>query len=115
MPRIGPRRLSERGLLRDSTPGRRNARSLDTPSIVGPMLESLMKSVFGSKHERDRRRTLPIVDEINRFYESFRDLPDDQLCAKTAEFKARLAEALKDVSDPEEHKRVERETLDDLL
>ncbi|TMQ69871.1 MAG: preprotein translocase subunit SecA [Candidatus Eisenbacteria bacterium] len=79
------------------------------------MLESLMKSVFGSKHERDRGRVEPIVDEINRIFESYRGLSDDQLRAKTTEFKARLAEAVKDVSDPEERKRVERETLDDLL
>jgi preprotein translocase subunit SecA len=79
------------------------------------MLESLMKSVFGSKHERDRRRVEPIVDEINQVYESYEALTDDQLRAKTTEFRGRLAEALKDISDPEERKRVERETLDDLL
>ncbi|HET9326498.1 MAG TPA: preprotein translocase subunit SecA [Candidatus Eisenbacteria bacterium] len=79
------------------------------------MLETLMKSVFGSKHERDRRRVQPIVEEINRVYDSFQGLTDDQLRAKTTEFRGRLAEALKDVSDPEERKRIERETLDDLL
>jgi len=79
------------------------------------MLESLMKSVFGSKHERDRRRVQPIVDEINRVYESYQGLTDDQLRAKTTEFRSRLAEALKDISDPEERKKAEREAIDDLL
>ena len=79
------------------------------------MLESLMKSVFGSKHERDRRRVQPIVDEINRVYESYQGLTDDQLRAKTTEFRSRLAEALKDISDPKERKKAEREAIDDLL
>ena len=79
------------------------------------MLESLLKSVFGSKHDRDRRRALPIVDEINRVYESYRDLTDEQLRGKTAEFRARLAEAIQGVEDPEARKTAEREALDDLL
>jgi preprotein translocase subunit SecA len=79
------------------------------------MLESLMKSVFGSKHERDqpagsadRRRDQPV-------YESYQGLTDDQLRDKTTEFRSRLAEALKDISDPEERKKAEREAIDDLL
>jgi preprotein translocase subunit SecA len=79
------------------------------------MLESLLKSVFGSKHDRDIRRTQPIVDEINRFFESCRDLTDDQLRAKTAEFRARIAEACEAATEPEERQRAEREILDDLL
>ncbi len=79
------------------------------------MLESLLKTFFGSKHERDVRRVQPIVDEINRNFESCRGLTDEQLQGKTAEFKARLAQALEGVGDPEERRRLEREALDDLL
>src|SRR5437867_504755 len=104
MPGIGPLRLSEtrararsprQGALptRPAGPSLRRP-SLDTPSIVGPMLESLLKSVFGSKHERDVRRVRPIVDEINRIFESYRDLSDEQLRGKTEEFRARIAQAL---------------------
>ena len=38
---------------------------LDTPSILGPMLERLLKGIFGSKHDRDVQRVSPLVDEIN--------------------------------------------------
>jgi preprotein translocase subunit SecA len=79
------------------------------------MLESLLRSVFGSKHERDVRRAQPIVDEINRHFESYRDLSEERLRGKTAEFKARLAGALEGATDPEERKRLERENLDELL
>jgi preprotein translocase subunit SecA len=65
------------------------------------MLENLLKSVFGSKHEREVRRAGPIVDEINRLFAEFESLSDDELRARTADFKARLASG--------------KDTLDDLL
>ena len=64
------------------------------------MFENLLRSVFGSKHERDLKRVRPLVDEINRLADQYQALPDEALQAKTLEFKARLAEG---------------ETLDDLL
>src|SRR5262245_41683535 len=88
---------------------------LDTPSMLGAMLESLMKAVFGSRHDRELKRVLPIVDEVNRLFEEYRDLSDDDLRGKTAQFRGRLAEALKEVTEEAERKRIERETLDDLL
>jgi preprotein translocase subunit SecA len=57
--------------------------------------------VFGSKHEREVRRAGPIVDEINRLFAEFESLSDDELRARTADFRARLASG--------------KDTLDDLL
>ena len=54
------------------------------------MLENLLKSVFGSKHEREVRRARPLVDEINRVFAEFEPLSDDELRARTAELRARL-------------------------
>src|SRR6185295_16360688 len=87
------------------------------------MFEKLLKSVFGSKHDRDLKRTGPLVDEINDHYEAFHALSDEELRGKTAEFRARIAEALKEVPSPEEgkavapeeRKTVEREVLDEIL
>ncbi len=56
------------------------------------MFDQLLKSIFGSKHDRDVQRVQPQVDEINRLVEGYRELSDEQLRAKTAEFRARLAE-----------------------
>src|SRR6516162_3447899 len=64
------------------------------------MFEKLLKSVFGSKHDREVTRVRPLVDEINRFADEYTSLDDAALREKTAEFRARLAEG---------------ETLDDLL
>ncbi|MCC6652192.1 MAG: preprotein translocase subunit SecA [Candidatus Eisenbacteria bacterium] len=65
------------------------------------MFETLLKSVFGSKHDRELKRVRPIVEEINRLYGEFEPLSDDLLRAKTGEFRERLASG--------------KDTLDDLL
>jgi preprotein translocase subunit SecA len=64
------------------------------------MFQKFLSMLFGSKQARDMRRILPIVDEINRWFEQYQSLSDEELRAKTDEFKSRLAEG---------------ETLDDLL
>lgn len=48
---------------------------------------NFIKKIFPSKHEKDVKELLPIVEEINEFYESYKNLTDDELRAKTAEFK----------------------------
>ncbi len=88
---------------------------LDTSSILTPMLEGLLKTVFGSKHDRELKRVRPIVAEINRFHATLVDLPDAALPVKTAEFKARVAAATQDLTDPAERRLAEQEALDALL
>ncbi len=79
------------------------------------MFENLLKSVFGSKHERDVRRVQPIVEEINRHVESYRALDDEALRGKTAEFKARLAARLEGLTDEAERREAEQEFLGEVL
>jgi len=79
------------------------------------MFESLLKTIFGSKHERDVKRAAARVDEINRHFEGLSGLGDEALVAKTAEFKARIAEAVRELTDPEERRAREREVLEEVL
>ena len=60
----------------------------------------LITKLFGTYSERELKRVYPIVDKIEALEEEYRALSDEQLVAKTAEFKARLAAG---------------ETLDDIL
>lgn len=55
------------------------------------MLGDLIKKIFKSKNERELRAIAPIVEEINRLEPSFKALSDDQLKAKTGEFKDRYS------------------------
>jgi preprotein translocase subunit SecA len=58
----------------------------------------ILKKIFGGKHEKDVRLLLPRVEEINRHFESYKSLSDDELKAKTEEFKKRIADATADVN-----------------
>ena len=55
------------------------------------MFQWALKKVFGTKHEREIKRLRPIVDAINLLEPACQKLSDDQLKAKTAEFKEKLS------------------------
>ena len=63
------------------------------------MLSTVLSKVFGTKHERDMKKIYPLVAEINKWESQYAGLSDDQLKAKTPEFKERLAkgETLEDI------------------
>lgn len=48
---------------------------------------NFLKKIFPSKHEKDVKELLPIVEEINEHYKELASLSDDELRSKTAEFK----------------------------
>ncbi len=60
----------------------------------------ILQMLFGSKRLRDLRAIRPMVERINVLEQEYQSLSDEQLRAKTVEFKARLAKG---------------ETIDDLL
>jgi preprotein translocase subunit SecA len=60
----------------------------------------LLEKIFGSYSDRELKRIMPIVDNIEAFEPKIQALSDEQLKAKTPEFKKRLSEG---------------ETLDDIL
>jgi preprotein translocase subunit SecA len=54
------------------------------------MIGLLIKKIVGSKNERELRRIQPIVQRINPIEPQIRPLNDDQLRAKTSEFRERI-------------------------
>ena len=60
----------------------------------------ILNKIFKSYSEREVKRILPIVDKVESFDEAMQKLTDEELKAKTAEFKERISKG---------------ETLDDLL
>ncbi len=64
------------------------------------MVKWIIKKILGSKNQRELRKIEPLISKINQFEESYRNLSDDDLRGKTAEFKSRYASG---------------ETLDSLL
>ena len=52
---------------------------------------SIVEKIFGTHSERELKRLYPLVDKVESYRDSFRKLSDEELKAKTGEFKARLA------------------------
>ncbi len=63
------------------------------------MLNQVLAKIFGTHHAREMKRLQPIVDLINSYEPAMKTLSDDQLRAKTIEFRERLAkgESLNDL------------------
>jgi len=89
------------------------------------MINKVLTAIFGSKHERDVKRMLPVVAQVNALEPEISKLSDDELRAKTVEFRQRLrplAEALEatEIEMPDElrikaAKDDLKAALDDLL
>jgi len=55
------------------------------------MFAKFLKDLFGSKNERELKQVTHLVDEINTIEPNFQALSDDQLRAKTFEFKEKIS------------------------
>jgi preprotein translocase subunit SecA len=64
------------------------------------MIQWFVKNLLGSKNQREVKRLWPIVQKINQLEIEYQSLLDEQLIAKTTQFKDRVGKG---------------ETLDDLL
>ena len=80
-------------------------------------VEKALTKIFGSANERLLKKLWPIVAHINSLEPSFKSLSDDQLRAKTVEFKERLAKRLEGSEDltPEAYKLLELEALEEIM
>ena len=63
-------------------------------------ITNVLGKVFGSKQDKDVKRLEPILERVKSLYSAVSELSDEQLKAKTDEFKNRLKEG---------------ESLDDIL
>jgi preprotein translocase subunit SecA len=57
------------------------------------MLNAVLRTIFGTKHERDVKRMMPAVDAINTLEPGLQSLDDARLRTKTEELRARLTDA----------------------
>src|SRR5687768_16956637 len=64
------------------------------------MIGSLVKKIFGTKHERQMKKLGPLVSRINDIEKDLKPLSDEELRGRTAEFREKLSRGA---------------TLDDLL
>ena len=86
------------------------------------MFNKLLAKIFGTSNERAVKRLLPTVEQINALESSIHSLSDDQLRAKTAEFRQRILDSVAaqkiDATDPDAADAIraaEKTALDEIL
>ena len=80
------------------------------------MINVLLGKVFGTKNEREVKRLMPRVTAINALEPEMRKLSDEQVRAKTEEFRKRIQDRLARIADepepdPDRIKQLEEERL----
>ena len=80
------------------------------------MINALVAKVFGTKNEREIKRLMPRVEAINALEPEMRKLSDEQLRAKTDEFRGRIQERVNTIpdepdADADRRKEIEAERL----
>ncbi|MES2619526.1 MAG: preprotein translocase subunit SecA [Bacteroidota bacterium] len=76
--------------------------------------DNLVKSIFGSKSDRDYKEMQPIVSEINAEYEKLKSLNNDELRNKTVEFRQRISDHLSNIDKEIADLREQAELEEDL-
>ncbi len=77
------------------------------------MLKGLVQKVVGTRFQREMKRMQPIVDEIKRHEELLTDVSEDELKARTEQFRARIRERTKKLEDEIESLREKRRQTED--
>ncbi|MEY2395760.1 MAG: preprotein translocase subunit SecA, partial [Acidobacteriaceae bacterium] len=81
------------------------------------MINTLLGKVFGTKNEREMKRLRPRVASISALESEMRKLSDEQLRAKTDEFRKKIQDRLSRIADepdadPDRLKQLENERLE---
>ncbi len=79
------------------------------------MFSKFLTKIFGTNNERVVKRLLPAVRQINALEPQVQVMSDEQLRAKTVEFRARIAEHLDGITGEDEIKAAEKAILDEIL
>ena len=79
------------------------------------MINSVFTKIFGTSNERAVKRMQPMLEQISSFEPALQALTDEQLRAKTVEFRERIAARTADIADRDERIAAEKVVLDELL
>ena len=60
-------------------------------------LTGMLSGVFGTRHDRERKRVQPIVDEINEQYARLQTISEEELRGQTEKFRALIRERTSDI------------------
>ncbi|HZL66622.1 MAG TPA: preprotein translocase subunit SecA [Candidatus Limnocylindrales bacterium] len=79
------------------------------------MINKFIAKIFGTSNEREIKRIVPLMERVNVLEPETKQLSDEQLRAKTDEFRQRIRERLDAFEDPDEKERELKQALDEVL
>jgi len=79
------------------------------------VINSVFTKIFGTSNERAVKRMQPMLEQISSYEPALQALTDEQLRAKTVEFRERIATRTADIQDRDERIAAEKVVLDELL
>ena len=79
------------------------------------VFDKILTKIFGTANERLIKRLMPMVALISALEADMKQLTDEGLRAKTAEFRERIAARLEGITDADARMKAEREALDEIL
>ena len=78
------------------------------------MLNFINKLFGGSKSEKDVKKLSPVIDQINQHFQSYQSLSNDDLRAKTVDFRQRIATHVKEITTQISDLKTNAETTVDI-
>jgi preprotein translocase subunit SecA len=79
------------------------------------LIGKLAAKIFGTSNEREIKRIMPTVVRINALEAEIRQLTDEQLRAKTDEFRGRIRARLEGIEDENERAEARKQALEEIL
>jgi preprotein translocase subunit SecA len=79
------------------------------------LIDKVLTKIFGTSNERIIKKLWPVVATVNDLEAGIKQLSDEQLRARTVDFRARIAVRLEGITGEEELRAAEREALDEIL
>jgi len=66
------------------------------------LFNKVVAKIFGTSNERELKRIMPLIESVNVLEPEIKRLTDDQLRAKTEEFRQRIRERVDAIEDVDE-------------
>ena len=79
------------------------------------VFDKVLTKVFGTANERAIKKLLPVITSVGALEPETEKLSDEELRAKTSEFRARIAAKIQGITDRDAIHAAEREALDEIL
>jgi preprotein translocase subunit SecA len=79
------------------------------------LVDKFFNKILGSNTDRYLKKINPIVGQVNALEEGLKKLSDDELKARTVQFKEQIENALAGIEDKTERRKREQEILSELM